>query len=59
MNKALAVALVALGSGTFVFSAAIGTNAKEAGAGKALIEFLRTPQAMVVIKAKGMEPVAQ
>jgi len=44
--------------GNFVFSAAIGANAKEPEAGKALIEFLRTPDAMGVIRAKGMEPVA-
>ena len=45
--------------GQFVFSAAIGTNAKEEAGGKALIEFLRTPQARVVIRAKGMESIAQ
>jgi molybdate transport system substrate-binding protein len=44
--------------GSFVFSAALGTNAKEVEGGKALIEFLRTPAAKGVIKAKGMEPVA-
>jgi molybdate transport system substrate-binding protein len=41
--------------GEFLFSAAIGTNAREAEAGKVLIEFLRTPDAMGVIRAKGME----
>lgn len=44
--------------GSFPFSAALGTNAKEAEGGKALIEFLRTPAAKGVIKAKGMEPIA-
>ena len=44
--------------GNFAFSAAIGTNAKETEAGKALIEFLRTPDAMSVIRAKGMEPIS-
>lgn len=43
--------------GDFTFSAAIGTNANAIEAGKALIEFLRTPDAMRVIRAKGMEPV--
>ena len=41
---------------TFVFSAAIVAGAKEADAAKALVDFLRTPEARAVIKAKGMEP---
>ena len=41
---------------TLVFCAAIMTGAKDAGASKALIDFLRTPEAITVIKAKGMEP---
>lgn len=41
---------------TFVFSAAIMTDANNVKAAKALIEFLRTPEARAVIKAKGMEP---
>jgi molybdate transport system substrate-binding protein len=41
---------------TTVFSAAVMTGAKEAEAGKTLINFLRTPEAAAVIKAKGMEP---
>ncbi len=45
--------------GTFDFSAAIGSTAKEVEGGKALIEFLRTPRAMEVIRAKGMEPIAR
>ena len=44
--------------GNFAFSAAINTNAKQAEAGKALIEFLHTPDAMAVIRAKGMEPIS-
>jgi len=44
---------------TFVFSAGVMTGAKEAEAGNALINFLRTPDAAVVIKAKGMEPAAR
>ena len=41
---------------TIVVSAAIMTGAKDAGASKALVNFLRTPEAATVIKAKGMEP---
>jgi molybdate transport system substrate-binding protein len=41
---------------TIVFSAAIMASAKQTEAGKALIDFLRTPEAAAVIKAKGMEP---
>jgi len=39
-----------------VFSAAIMDGANEAEASKALVNFLRTPEAAAVIKAKGMEP---
>ena len=42
----------------FTFAAAIGVNARQREAGAALIQFLRTPEAAVVIRAKGMEPVA-
>ena len=42
--------------GTFVFSAAVTTDANDVKAARALIEFLRTPEARAVIKAKGMEP---
>ena len=42
--------------GSFVFSAAIGASAREPEAGKALIAFLRTPEASGVIRAKGMAP---
>jgi molybdate transport system substrate-binding protein len=41
---------------TVVFAAAIMSGAKDAAASKALIDFLRTPAAVAVIKAKGMEP---
>jgi molybdate transport system substrate-binding protein len=39
-----------------VFAAAVMTNAKDAEAAKALVNFLRTPEAVAVIKAKGMDP---
>jgi molybdate transport system substrate-binding protein len=39
-----------------VFSAAILGGAREVDASKALISFLRSPEATAVIKAKGMEP---
>ena len=41
---------------TVVFSAAIMGSAKDTAASKALVDFLRTPEAAAVIKAKGMEP---
>jgi len=41
---------------TTVFSAAVMAGTKQAEAGKTLINFLRTPEAAAVIKAKGMEP---
>jgi molybdate transport system substrate-binding protein len=41
---------------TGVLSAAIMTGAKDAAASKALVNFLRTPEAAAVIKADGMEP---
>lgn len=41
-----------------VFSAAIVGGAKELEASKALITFLRSPEAAAVIKAKGMEPAS-
>jgi molybdate transport system substrate-binding protein len=41
---------------TVVFSAAIMAGAKDAAASKALIDFLSTPEAATVIKAKGLEP---
>jgi molybdate transport system substrate-binding protein len=43
---------------TFVFSAALGSNAREAAAGQALLQFLSGAEAMAVVRAKGMDPVA-
>jgi molybdate transport system substrate-binding protein len=39
-----------------VMAAGIGSTAKEAGAAKAFIEYLLTPEAALVLKAKGLEP---
>ena len=44
---------------TIVFSAAIMSGAKDATAAKALVNFLRTPEAVAVINAKGMEPATR
>ena len=41
---------------TVVFSAAIMAGTKDAAASKALVNFLRTPEAATVIKTKGLEP---
>jgi len=41
---------------TNVVAAAIMGSAKDAAASKALVNFLRTPEAATVIKAKGLEP---
>lgn len=38
------------------FPAAVGASAKEPVAAKSLLDFLRTPAAAALIKAKGMEP---
>jgi molybdate transport system substrate-binding protein len=43
---------------TIVFAAAIMGGTESAEAAKALVSFLRTPEAAAVIKAKGMEPAA-
>jgi molybdate transport system substrate-binding protein len=40
------------------YSAGVGSAAKEAEAGKALINFLKAPEAVPVLKAKGMEPMS-
>ena len=40
---------------TIVFSAAIMAGARDAAASKALVNFLRTPEAATVIKAQGLE----
>jgi len=39
-----------------VFTSAVAANTKEAEAAKAFINYLRTPAAAAVIKAKGMNP---
>jgi molybdate transport system substrate-binding protein len=41
-----------------VFAAAIMSDAKQAQAARAFVQFLRTPDAAAAIKAKGMEPAA-
>ena len=41
---------------TIVFAAVVMAGAGNAEASKALVDFLRTPEAAAVIKAKGMEP---
>ena len=41
---------------TLVFEAAIMAGATDAAASKALIDFMRTPEAARVVKAKGMDP---
>jgi len=45
--------------GTFMFSVALTTATKQQQAGKELIEFLGTPEAMAAIRVKGMEPAAR
>jgi molybdate transport system substrate-binding protein len=40
----------------FVFFIGVGANAKEPDAAKALVKYLRAPDATRVIKAKGLEP---
>jgi len=40
-----------------VYAGGVGAAAKEAGAGKALIEFLKSAAAVPVLRAKGMEPI--
>jgi molybdate transport system substrate-binding protein len=39
-----------------VFTAAIGSETKEATAAKDLIEYLKAPAAVAIIKARGMNP---
>ncbi len=41
---------------TTVFAAAIMNGAADSAAARALVDFLRTPEAATVIKTKGMEP---
>jgi len=40
---------------TFVFSAALGTNAKEANAARTILQFLASPETATVVAAKGMD----
>jgi len=42
---------------TIVLSAAVMASSNDAAASKALVDFLRAPEAAAVLKAKGMEPV--
>ena len=44
---------------TFVFTAGVTSNTKQANAAKALIQFLGTAEAKDIIKIKGMEPASQ
>jgi len=43
---------------TFIFSAALGSNAKDANAARAILRFLAGPEAVAVVEAKGMDRVA-
>lgn len=42
---------------TFVFSAGLGSNAKDANAAKMMLQFLAGPDTAAVVKAKGMDRV--
>ena len=44
---------------TIVFSAGLASHAKASGAAKVLLQFLAGPEAMTVIRAKGMDPAAR
>jgi len=44
------------GAGAVVFTASVGANAKETNAAKAFVQYLSSPAAVSLIKAKGMEP---
>jgi len=44
---------------TIVFAAAVMASSKDAEASRTLVNFLRTPEAVAVIKAKGMEPATR
>jgi molybdate transport system substrate-binding protein len=45
--------------GSFMFSVALTTATTQRGPARQLIDFLRTPDAMAVIRAKGMEPAGK
>jgi molybdate transport system substrate-binding protein len=40
---------------TFVFSAALGTNAKDPNAARTILQFLAGPETAAVVDAKGMD----
>jgi molybdate transport system substrate-binding protein len=42
---------------TFVFSAGLGSNTKEASAAKTILQFFASPETAVVVEAKGMDRV--
>ena len=42
-----------------VYMAAVAAGSKDAGAAQAFIDYLRTPAAAAIIKAKGMEPAGR
>jgi molybdate transport system substrate-binding protein len=42
---------------TFVFSAGLGSNAKDANAAKTILQFLAGPETAAVVEAKGMDRV--
>jgi molybdate transport system substrate-binding protein len=43
---------------TFVFSAALGSNAKEANVARTMLQFLASPETAAVVEAKGMDRAA-
>jgi molybdate transport system substrate-binding protein len=43
---------------TFVFSAALGTNAKDVNAARTILQFLAGPETAAVVEAKGMDRAA-
>jgi molybdate transport system substrate-binding protein len=42
-----------------VYMAAVAADSKEAAVGKAFIDYLKTPEAAAIIRAKGMEPATR